>query len=129
MYHAYLLLIQLALNKTFCPTPPPFIHRQLKHRRRTKLTEQCFLPPPHRFSTQSSQYQNWKAKKYSFLTVIEPGLPVSESSTWTRDIMPPTDSEHKFHETGVKNWLLIGFNRWSSWLGTRRHNHYTMFNH
>ena len=22
----------------------------------------------------------------------------------------PTDSEHKFHETGIENWLPIGFN-------------------
>ena len=49
---------QLALNKTFCSTPPPLIHRRFKHRQRTKINKQCLLPPPHRFSTQSSQYQH-----------------------------------------------------------------------
>ena len=52
-----------------------------------KLTKQCFLP--HRFSTQSSQYQYWKARKYSILTVIELGPPVSESSTGSQQFMPP----------------------------------------
>ena len=56
---------QLALNKTFCTTPPLLIHRRLKHYQRHKLTKQCFLSRPHRFSTQSSQYQNWKVNKYS----------------------------------------------------------------
>ena len=41
--------------------------------------------------------------------VTELGLPVSESSTWPQNFMPPTDSEHKFHKTGIKNWLSIRF--------------------
>ena len=52
-----------------------------------KLTKQCFLP--HWFSTQSSQYQYWKARKYSILTVIELGPPVSEFSTESKQFMPP----------------------------------------
>ena len=42
--------------------------------------------------------------------VIELGLPVPESSTWLQSFMPPTDSEHKFHKTGIKSWLPIRFN-------------------
>ena len=38
---------------------------------------------------QSSQYHYWKAHKYSILTAIELGLPVSESSTGSRKFMPP----------------------------------------
>ena len=30
---------QLTLNKTFCPTPPPLIHRRFKHRQRTKINK------------------------------------------------------------------------------------------
>ena len=79
---------QLALNKTFCPTPPRLIHRRFKHRQRTKITKQCFLPPHHRFSIQSSQYQYWKASKYSVLTVIEIIPRVLEFSTGSQHFMP-----------------------------------------
>ena len=48
----------LAINKTFCPTPPPLTHRQLKHHQRTKINKAMFSAPPSRFSTQNSQYQN-----------------------------------------------------------------------
>ena len=42
MCHAYWFgpkfpRFQLCLNKTFCPTAPPLIHRQFKHRQRTKI--------------------------------------------------------------------------------------------
>ena len=46
---------QLALSKTFWPTPRGLTHQRLKH---PKEQKQCFLPPPHRFSTQSLQRQN-----------------------------------------------------------------------
>ena len=52
-----------------------------------ELTKHCFLP--HRFSTESLQYQYWKARKYSILTVIELGPPVSEFSTESKQFMPP----------------------------------------
>ena len=68
---------QLALKKTFCPNPQPLTHRRLKQRQRTKIKTMlsAFLPPPspHLFSAQNSQYQNWKANKYSVLTVNELG--------------------------------------------------------
>ena len=121
---------QLALNKSFCPNPQPHSKRRLKQRKEQKLTKQCFLSsrsPPHRFSTQSSQYQNWKANKYSILTVNELGPPVLESSARISKFYAPTDSEHKFNKTEIENWLPIGYNLGSSWLGTRSHNRYTMF--
>ena len=43
--------------------------------------------------------------KYSIVTVIELGLPVSESSTRTSKLYALTDSERKFHKTGLENWL------------------------
>ena len=52
-----------------------------------KLTKQCFLPFPHRFSTKGSQYQYWKASKYSIPRVIEFEPPVSESSTGSQNFM------------------------------------------
>ena len=106
---------QLALNKTSCPTPPPLICRRLKHRQRIKNYKTLSVSPPHRFSKQISQYQYWKASKYSILMVIELGSPASESSNGSQNFIPNsppplTDSEHKFHETGIENWLPIGFN-------------------
>ena len=71
---------QRALNKTFCPNPQPFTHRLLKQHQITKINKTMLSDPPpppplpHRFSTQSSQYQNLKANKYSILTVNELGV-------------------------------------------------------
>ena len=39
----------------------------------------------------------------SILTVIELGLPVSESSTKISKFYAPTDSEHKFHKAGIES--------------------------
>ena len=40
---------------------------------------------------------------------MKDGLPVSEFSTKISYFYAPTESEQKFHKTGVKNWLPIGF--------------------
>ena len=101
---------QLALNKTFCPTPPPFTHRQFKHRQRTNINKTMLSASHHRFSTQSSQCQYWKANKYSILTVIELGPPVLESSAGSQNYMSFFDFEHKLNKTEIENWLPIGFN-------------------
>ena len=73
---------------------------------------QFITPPPpdtsHWFSTQSSQYQNWKANTYSNLTVNEIGLPVLESSAGISNFYARTDSKHKFNKTEIENWLSIG---------------------
>ena len=122
---------QLGLNKTFCPTAQPLTHWWLKQCQRAKINNTVLSwpspSPSHSFSTQSSQYQNSKANKYSILTVNELGLPVLESSTRISKFYAPTDSEHKFNKTEIENWLPIGYNLGSSWLGTRSHNRYTMF--
>ena len=80
---------QLALKKTFCPTPPPLSTDDSSTAKKQKLPKQCFLLPPHWFSTQSSQYQYWKVSNYSILAVIELGLPVLESLTESQNFMPP----------------------------------------
>ena len=85
------------------------------------------LPPPRQFSTQSSQYQNWKANKYSILTVNELGPPVLESLARISKFYVLTDSEHKCNKTEIENWIPIRYNLGSSWLGTHRDNRYTMF--
>ena len=88
----------------------------------------CFPPPPpHRFSTQSSQYQNWKANKYSILTVNELGPLVLESTARISKFYAPINSEHKFNKTEIENWLPLGYNLRSSWLGIYSHNRYTLF--
>ena len=53
------------------------------------LTKRYFLPPPHEFSTKSSQYHYWKTSKYSILTLTELGPPVSVSSTGSQNFMHP----------------------------------------
>ena len=121
---------QLALNKTFCPNLQPLTHRQVKRRQRTKINKiMLYAPslPSHRFSTQSLQYQNWNANRYSILTEV--GRQVSESSARISKFHAPTDSADKFNKTEIENWLPIGCSLGLSWLGTRSHNHYTMFIH
>ena len=121
---------QLPLNKTFCPNPQSLSHQQLKQCQRTKIKKTIFLPPsslPHWFSTQSSEYQNWKADKYSTLAENELGPMILECSTMISKFYAPNDSKLKFYKTKTKNWLLIGYNLGSSSLGTCSHNRYTMF--
>ena len=57
---------------------------------------------------------------------IEP--PMSEPSTRISKFYDPIDSEQKFVETRIENWLFIGFVLASLWLRTYSHNHYTMSN-
>ena len=52
---------------------------------------------------ENSQYQNWQANKHPILTVIELGLPVSESSTKISKFYAPIDSKHKFYKVGIEN--------------------------
>ena len=56
MCHAYCLgqnlvwkklSFQLALNKTFCPTPQPLIYQRLKHDQRTKINKTMLSASPH----------------------------------------------------------------------------------
>ena len=104
---------QLALNKTFCPNPQPFTHRQVKQRQRTKINKTILTVPfshPSSVFPQKIQYQNWNANKYSILTLNELGPPVLESSARTSRFYPPTDSEHKLNKTEIENLLSIGYN-------------------
>ena len=48
-------------------------------------------------------YQSWQANKYSFLTVIELGPPVLESSTKISKLYALIDYKHKFHKAGIEN--------------------------
>ena len=105
---------QLSLNKTLCPILPPFTDKEQK-------LKKCLVLFPCLFSTQSLRNRNWKANKYSILTETEIEPPVSEFLNRILKFYAPTDSEHKFHKTGIANWLPIGFNLGSSWLGTRSH--------
>ena len=63
-------------------------------------------------SSQSSQYQNWKANKYSVLTVIELGLPVSETSPRISKFDTPTETAPKFNKTEIEkiatHWIQSG---------------------
>ena len=90
----------------------------------------AFCLPFIGFFTKSSQYQIWKANTYSILT--------NGNQTWTARLdsltriskfYDPSDSEHKFHKMGIKNWLSMDFELASLWLQTCSSlNHYTMLN-
>ena len=75
--------------------------------KKQRLRKLCLLLFLHRFFAQTLQYQNSKSDKYSIL--IELGPPVLESSTRISYFYSPTDSENKFHKTGIENCLPIGF--------------------
>ena len=40
------MLFHVVLNETFCATPPPLTHRQLKHHERAKNNKTMFSAPP-----------------------------------------------------------------------------------
>ena len=83
--------IRLCENEISSRYPPhhPLFTDDPNTAKKHKLSKQCFLPPLHRFFIQSSQYQYWKASKYSILTVIVLGPPVLDSSTWSQNFMLP----------------------------------------
>ena len=96
-FHEYLQIkiffpkIRLCENEISSRYPPhhPLFTDDSNTAKKHKLSKQCFLPPLHRFFIQSSQYQYWKASKYSILTVIVLGPPVLDSSTWSQNFMLP----------------------------------------
>ena len=143
MFHAYCMFdmlmfdlnpcwkkmrLQLALNKTLCPTRQPLTHRWLKHHQRTKINKIMLSSSPS--SVFSYKVQNIRIEKQISipLTVIELGPSAWESSTRNAKFYAPTGSENKFNITEIKNWLPIAFNLGSSWLGTCSHNHCALFN-
>ena len=100
--------IQLGLYKTFCPTPPPLTHKQLKHSQKTKINQIMLSASPSSFFMLSS-HVNGNANKHSIQTINEFGPPVLESSTKISKFHAPTDSEPKFHKERIENWLPIEF--------------------
>ena len=98
-------------------------------KKKSKNQNNAFCLPFIVFFTQSIPYQIWKVNTHSILTNNNrTGPPVSESSTRISKFYGPTDSEHKFDKTRIKNWLSISFKLEFPWLETYIYNHYTMFN-
>ena len=93
---------QLALNKTFCPTTPLFSHRQLNHPHKTKINKIILSATTHRFFTQRSQYQNWKANKNFILTLIELGCQCRSSLLRSQNFMPQLILKKHFIERELK---------------------------
>ena len=126
MYHAYCfgvnpawkkMWFQLTLNNTFCPTSQPLTHRQLRHCQITKIKK-----IRHSSSISSLFHTNFTTSELKSTEVFH------SNGNWTRTvsigflnkylkIYHPTDSELKFHKMEIENWLRIGFNLESSWLG------------
>ena len=74
----------------------------LKQRQRTKINKIMLSAP-------------LPSSPYPFhLTGNELGPPVLESSARISKFYAPTDSEHKFNETEIENWLPIRYNLGSS---------------
>ena len=101
---------QLALNKPFCPTSPPLINRSFKHRQRTKINKTMLSASPtsvfHTKFTISVLKSTWDFHPNGNWT-----WSVSVwVFNWVSIVYATTDSEHKFHKTGIENWLPIEFN-------------------
>ena len=79
---------QLALNKTFCPTPPPLIYRRLKHHQKTKISKIMLSASPSSVFHTKLTISELKSK-YSILAIIVVGPPVSEYSTGSQNFIPP----------------------------------------
>ena len=123
-----MMRLQLALNKTFCPNPQPLTYLQVKQHQRTKISKTMLSARlPTLSSVFHTKFTISELKSYSILTVNKLGPPVLESSARISKFYASTDSEHKFNKTKSQNWLLIGYNLGSSWLGTGSHNRYIMF--
>ena len=95
---------QLALNKTFCPIPPPLTHQRFCQR--TKINK-ILLSATSVFHTKFT------------ISVLKSTKVFHPNGNWTRTarvlnwvstFCAITDSQHKFHKTGIENWLTIGFN-------------------
>ena len=102
--------IRFELNKMFCPTPPPTIHRRFKHHQKTKLTKQCFWLPIIGFPHTKFTISVLKSTE-----IFHPNGNWTRTATviflnWVSTVYAITDFEHKFHKTGIENWLLMGFN-------------------
>ena len=100
---------QLPLNKTFSPTPPPLIHRQLKHHQKTKTNKAILSASPS--SVFHKVHNIGIEKQVSIPSYWQLNLDCHfRSPLLDLKVLCLTDSEHKFHKTGIKNWLPIGFN-------------------
>ena len=111
----------LTLNKNFYPNPQPLTYRRLKQLQRTKINKtmlSALFPPHSSVSHTKFTISELKSNQYSILTVNELVPPVLESSARISKFYAPTDYERKFNKTEFENWLPIGYNLWSSCLGT-----------
>ena len=107
---------QLALNKTYSLTPPPLIHRRLKHRQRIKINKT--MP-----SGSSVFHAKFTISVLKSTPVIELGLP---TGCWSPQLGLNSLCHHWF-------WTQISENE-NRKLATHRiqsrtHNHNTLFNH
>ena len=114
---------QLVLNKTFCLTPASFIHRRFKYYQRKYINKAMPSAPPSLvFHTRFTISVLESKYKYSILTVIELGSPVSESSAGPKIFMLPLILKTNFIKRGNRK---LATNR----IQSRTHNSNTMFNH
>ena len=94
----------------FCSTPPPLIHRRFKNCQRTKINKAMFSASPSSvfatnfaISVLKSKYvfhPNGKWTRTASLIVLN----------WVSKFYSSTDFEHKFHKTGIENWIPVRFN-------------------
>ena len=113
--------ISAGFAEDFLPltTPNP---QTIKTPQKTKINIKLSASPSSVFHTKCT-YQNWNSIKHSIWTIIKVGLPVQESSTKISKFHAPNDSENKFSKAIIENWLSIGVELGSPWLGTCRCNH------
>ena len=93
---------QLALNKTFCPIPPPpLIDRRFEHRQRPKINKTML-------SASSVFHTKFTISVLKSTKVFHPNGNWTQTASvrvlnWVSTFCAATDSEHKFHKTGIEN--------------------------
>ena len=96
---------QLALNKTFCPIPPPLTYQRFCQR--TKINKIVL-------SVSSVFHTKFTISVLKSMQVFHPNGNGTRTASvrvlnWVSTFCATTDSQHKSHKTGIENWLTIGF--------------------
>ena len=95
----------LCISLSAPPHHPSLIHRWFKHCPKIKINKAMHSALPHPCSTESSQYQYWKASKYSILTVFELGSTSVEVLNWVSKFYAPLILNTNF----IKGESKIGY--------------------
>ena len=94
----------------FCPTPTRLIHQRFKHCQRTNINKAMPSASPSSIFDTNFTISVLKSKCVSHPNGNWTRTASVRVLDWVWKFYAPTDSELKFHKTGIENWLPIGFN-------------------